>query len=136
MIVSRRKMMVCIAAIAGSASSYGQDAAPRPILIYFGATNCPVCRDWKRFELPKLKETEGFKAARFVEILKEIPAPIPPADRFPQDLAPMRDAISDRFKGKIGSPMFAIVVGDKVTWTHRGAPSSQLVADALQSSRG
>lgn len=135
MIISRRRAVFFIGLIglAGRGAAEEHDASKAPVaLIYFGASNCPTCRDWKRFDLPKLKETESFKAARFVEIQKEIPAPIPSADRFPPDLAASRDAISESFKGKVGSPMFAIVVGDRVTWSYRGAPSNQQVVEALQ----
>lgn len=135
MISLRRRAVFFLGLIglAGQGVAEELDPSKAPVtLIYFGASNCPTCRDWKRFDLPKLKETEAFKAARFVEIQKEIPAPIPAADKFPPDLASRRDAIAESFKGKVGSPMFAVVVGDKVTWSHRGAPSNQQVVDALQ----
>ncbi len=135
MIPSRRRAVLFLGliSVAGRGMAEGLDGSKVPVtLIYFGASNCPTCRDWKRFDLPKLKETEAFKAARFLEIQKEIPAPIPGADKFPPDLAARRDAISESFKGKVGSPMFAIVVADKVTWSYRGAPSNQQVVEALQ----
>lgn len=134
MISSRRQTVFFLGLIClvGRGAAEEVDGSKAPVLIYFGASNCPVCRDWKRFDLPKLKETESFKAARFVEIQKEIPAPIPEADKFPPELAARRDAIAESFKGKVGSPMFAIVVGDRVTWSYRGAPSNQQVIEALQ----
>ena len=138
MIISRRQAVFFLGLIglAGRGAAEEHDASKAPVaLIYFGASNCPTCRDWKRFDLPKLKETESFKAARFVEIQKEISAPIPSVDRFPPDLAASRDAISESFKGKVGSPMFAIVVGDRVTWSYRGAPSNQQVIEALQAAK-
>lgn len=135
MFTSRRQAVLFLGliALAGRAVADEPSGPKEPVtLIYFGAINCPTCRDWKRFDLPKLKETESFKAARFVEIQKEIPAPIPAAEKFPPDLAARRDAISESFKGKVGSPMFVIVAGDKVTWSYRGAPSNQQVVEALQ----
>ncbi|MDP9043393.1 MAG: thioredoxin family protein [Pseudomonadota bacterium] len=134
MSISRRRAVgfLGLIGIAGSTVAADDQASkPTVTLIYFGASNCPTCRNWKRFDLPKLKETEPFKAARFVEIQKEIPAPIPGADKFPPELAASRDAISESFKGKVGSPMFAIVVGDRVSWSYRGAPSNEQVVDAL-----
>ena len=132
---SRRQAVVFLGLVGLASRGAAGDNEPSkaPVtLIYFGASNCPTCRDWKRFDLPKLKETESFKATRFVEIQKEIPAPIPSPDKFPPDLAASRDAISESFKGKVGSPMFAIVVGERVTWSYRGAPSNQQVVEALQ----
>jgi hypothetical protein len=137
MIASRRRAVLFIGLIGLGSRAAGEEqgAKARVTLLYFGASNCPTCRDWKRFDLPKLKETEAFRSARFVEIQKEIPAPIPGADRFPPDLAASRDAVSESFKGKVGSPMFAIVSGDKVTWSYRGAPSNQQVVEALNAAQ-
>lgn len=135
MIISRRRaaFFLGLIGLAGRGAAEEHDASRSPVaFIYFGASNCPTCRGWKLFDLPKLKETESFKAVRFVEIQKAISAPIPSADRFPPDLAGSRDAISDSFKGKVGSPMFAIVAGDRVTWSYRGAPSNEQVVEALK----
>ena len=100
-------------------------------LFYFGTDSCPTCRGWKSFDLPKLKETEAFKSIRYVEVQKAIPAPIPSADAFPSDLASLREVISNRFKGRVSSPMFAMVVGDEVTWAYLGAPDNKQVVDAI-----
>ena len=129
--IFRRTLTVALLSVICSCV-WAQATDPAVTLIYFGTPSCPSCRAWKLFDLPKLKETDEFKASKFVEIQKAIPQPIPNADKFPSDLAPMRDAISNKFGGKISSPMFAIVKGNIVTWTWSGAPNNAQVVKELQ----
>ncbi len=121
-----------IALVALSQSAIAQSTTPDVYFVYFGTSGCPYCRGWKTFDLPKLKESEAFKKARFVEIEKGIKADIPSSSSFPPEIAPYRDAVAQRFNGKIGSPMFAIVAGDKVPWVWRGVPPNATVIAELE----
>lgn len=82
-------------------------------LVYMGATDCPPCRLWKTFDLPKLRERQEFAHIRFTEVKKWIPDPVPDAGDLPEHLRPLRDEMVRIIARKKGSPFFALLVDGK-----------------------
>ena len=81
--------------------------------VYLGGPDCPVCKGWEMFDLPKLRSHEVFAKVRYTKISKFIQSEVPSAFWFPNEVKHLSQPIADRLKGA-GSPMFAILVDDKV----------------------
>ncbi|MES2949590.1 MAG: hypothetical protein V4858_13695 [Pseudomonadota bacterium] len=79
-------------------------------LVYMGGPDCPPCRNWKTFDLPKLRDSKGFQHIRFTEVKKWIREPIPDATDLPEHLRPMRDELVRVINRTKGSPFFALLV--------------------------
>ena len=82
-------------------------------LVYLGAMDCPPCRGWKNFDLPKLRATKEFQHIRFTDVQKWITDPVPAEDALPLHLRTMRGEIVRVINRKNGSPMFALLVDGK-----------------------
>ena len=81
---------------------------PRIDFVYLGGPDCPYCRAWEAFDLPKLKASPSFQKVRFIHVAKKIDAPVPSSAEFPADSQNLREPIAEKLKGG-GSPMFAIL---------------------------
>ena len=79
-------------------------------LIWMGGNDCPPCMNWRRFELPKLKESPEFKSIKFSYIIKAIESPVPPRFFLPDDVKPYKDYLDEASSGIRGSPQAAILV--------------------------
>ena len=129
------RILRCFALVLGTlagAAANAQDGAPPQVdLVFFGTSSCPVCAGWKRFDLPKLKNSASFQKAHFSEVIKGIKSPIPDASDFPPDIAGYHDAIATSFHGSVGSPMFALLVNGAVVDSWRGVErgNDQLLAE-------
>ena len=82
-------------------------------VVYMGGTDCPPCRMWKIFDLPKLRESKEFPHIRFTEVKKWIPDPVPAAKDLPEHLQSMHDELERVINSKKGSPFFALLVDGK-----------------------
>jgi hypothetical protein len=79
-------------------------------LVYMGGTDCPPCRNWKLFDLPKLRAANEFQHIRFTEVKKWIRDPVPDAKDLPEHLRPLHDELVRVIKRTKGSPFFALLV--------------------------
>lgn len=92
-------------------------------LVYFGGPDCPFCRGWETFDLPKLKDSALFKRVRFTKVAKTIKSPVPSAFWFPDEIKDLRDPIAEKLQGS-GSPMFAILNNKQVVASWKGTKKS------------
>jgi hypothetical protein len=126
-----RCIVFVLGLLAGGLALADEPAPPRVDLVYFGTSSCPTCAGWKRFDLPKLRNSATFQKVHFTEVVKGIKSAIPSASDFPPEVAGYHDAIADSFHGAIGSPMFALLVDGKVVDSWRGVErgNDQLLAE-------
>ena len=89
-------------------------AEPKVHIIYMGGNDCPPCRAWRATELPKLKEMESFRRARFSYVEKLIGSPVPPSIFMPSEVKPYKDQLDSASNRIIGSPQTAVIVDGKV----------------------
>ena len=87
--------------------------APRIHIIYMGGDDCPPCVAWRSNELPKLRQTEAFKAIRFSFVLKLIKSGVPSSFFLPEEVKPYKARLDEASGGRTGSPHFAIMVNDE-----------------------
>jgi hypothetical protein len=107
---------------------------PRMDFVYFGAADCPHCRAWEAYDLPRLMATSAFKEVHFHRVDKPIPAPVPSSAAFPAEIRQLRDAIAEKLPGS-GSPMFAIAAENNIVAAWRGVAKTpeeilKIIADA------
>ncbi len=111
---------VFVWAICVSATAFASDSTKvRLDFVYFGGSDCPHCRTWEIFDLPKLKESPVFQHVRLTKVVKTISSPVPSAFWFPDEIKDLRDPIAEKLKGG-GSPMFAILNNGKVVASWKG----------------
>jgi len=103
--------------------------AKRIDFVYFGATDCPVCRAWEAKELQELKASPVFQRARFTKVTKLIASPVPSAFWFPREIEHLQPAIAESIKGS-GSPIFSLLADGKVvaSWKGTGRNPAAIVA--------
>jgi hypothetical protein len=96
---------------------------PRVDFVYLGGSDCPYCRGWEAFDLPKLKASPLFQQVRFTHVVKVIRSPVPSSFWFPAEIKHLREPIAEKLKGA-GSPMFAILADGKVVASWIGTRKS------------
>lgn len=79
----------------------------------FADRPCPH-RIPRRNELPKLRQTEAFKAIRFSFVVKVIRSGVPSSFFLPEEVKPYKSRLDEASGGRTGSPHFAIMVNDEV----------------------
>ena len=115
----RRLAVFCLcAALSWNALAQAAEK-PRVDFVYFGASDCPYCRAWENWDLPKLQASETFQRVRFTKVTKNIRSPVPGEFWFPKEIKHLRDPIAEQLKGA-GSPMFAILADGKVVLAWKG----------------
>jgi hypothetical protein len=82
-------------------------------IVYMGGPDCPPCRNWKIFDLPKLQASKEFQHIRFTEVKKWIRDSVPDTSELPEHLRPMRDELVRVIARPKGSPFFALLVDGK-----------------------
>ena len=87
--------------------------------VYFGASDCPVCRAWEAKELLELKASPSFQRVRYTKVTKLIASPVPSAFWFPREIEHLQEPISASIKGA-GSPIFSLLVDGKVVTSWKG----------------
>ena len=88
-------------------------------LVYFGASDCPVCRAWEARELVELKASPAFQRIRYTKVTKLIASPVPSAFWFPREIEHLQEPIAASIKGS-GSPIFSLLVDGKVVTSWKG----------------
>lgn len=115
-----------------AAAAMAQGTRPREIhIIYMGGDDCPPCVSWRINELPRLRQSEIFRAVRFTQVDKSIRSAVPPAWLLPDEVKPYKEQL-DRAGGRnIGSPQTAILVNGKVYDYFRGARAAPDIENML-----
>ena len=97
--------------------------------VYFGASDCPVCRAWEATELVELKASPAFQRIRYTKVTKLIASPVPSAFWFPREIEHLQEPIAASVKGS-GSPIFSFLVDGKVvsSWKGTGRKPQAIIA--------
>ena len=97
--------------------------------VYFGASDCPVCRAWEATELGELKASPVFQRVRYTKVTKLIASPVPSAFWFPREIEHLQEPIAASVKGS-GSPIFSLLVDGKVvsSWKGTGKKPQAIIA--------
>jgi hypothetical protein len=101
--------------------------------IYFGGSDCPPCVAWRSEELPKLAQTNTFKAIKFTIVDKKISSPVPAAELLPAEIRMYKDKLDFASGGNRGSPQIAILVDGQVIDYYWGIRSADDVEAMLES---
>ena len=104
-------------------------------IVYMGGNDCPPCVAWRREQLPKLEQTEAFKAIRFTYVVKSIKSTVPASFLLPADVRPYKDKLDTASGGLSGSPQFAVLVNGEVYDYYSGtraAPDMVTMIDAIR----
>ena len=110
-----------------SAQCFSQDLMhERKIhFIWMGGSDCPPCVNWRRFELPKLKESPEFKKIKFSYVIKMIRSSVPATFFLPDDVKPYKEYLDEASSGRGGSPQVAVIVDGKVYDYFHGERSAE-----------
>lgn len=102
-------------------------------LIVMGGDDCPPCRAWKLFELPKLQSTNAFRGIVFSYVHKWIRASIPPVEDLPSEVQPHKAQLDKASGGFWGSPQTALIVNGNVYDYYWGTRDAKTVTHMIQS---
>lgn len=102
-------------------------------LVVMGGNDCPPCRSWKLFELPKLQSTHAFKAITFSYVQKWIHAAVPDVEDLPVEVKPYKAQLDKASSRLFGSPQTALIVNGKVYDFYFGTRDAKEVEAMLTS---
>ena len=111
--------LVLAAAMASYAGGAAAQQKKQVDFVYFGASDCPVCRAWEAKDLVELKSSPTFQRVRYTKVTKLIASPVPSAFWFPREIEHLQQPIAASIKGG-GSPIFSLVVDGKVVTSWKG----------------
>jgi hypothetical protein len=113
----------------GAGAAVSQQKKQQIDFVYFGATDCPVCRAWEAKELLELKASPAFQRVRYTKVTKLIASPVPSAFWFPREIEHLQPPIAASISGA-GSPIFSLLVDGKVvtTWKGTGRKPQAIIA--------
>lgn len=103
--------------------------------IYLGGNDCPPCVAWRALELPKLQQTQAFKASQFTYVVKTIKSAIPSAVFLPDEVKQHKPMLDEVSAGLGGSPQFALLVDGKIYDYYRGTRDASMVEQMLISAQ-
>ena len=108
-------LLLALAASPPAAGAPSDGPPPRDVhMVYMGGNDCPPCVAWRREQLPKLEQTEAFKAIRFTYVVKSIKSTVPAGFLLPAEVRPYKDQLDFASGGLSGSPQFAVLVNGEV----------------------
>jgi hypothetical protein len=129
--VAQLCMMVLLSFIAPLAWAQTSFDPPRIHIVYMGGNDCPPCVAWRTGELPKLQQSEAFKAIKFSYVHKSISSPVPAWFFLPTEVKPYKDKLDYASARKSGSPHFAVLVDDEVYDYYFGTRSADDVESMI-----
>lgn len=113
--------------------AHPQDAAPLPKihLVWMGGEDCPPCVAWRRFELPKLRQSGEFQRIDFTYVIKGIGSPVPPRIFLPDEIKKYKEILDVAGAGRRGSPQVAVIVNGLVYDYFYGTRSAEDIEKML-----
>lgn len=118
-------------------SAFAQKAVVLPSIhfIWFGGDDCPPCKAWRIFELPKLQATAEFRAIKYSFVIKVVKSPIPSTFFLPDEVKPLKEKLDYASNRRKGSPQAALVVDGEVYDYFRGTRSAEQILRMISSVR-
>ena len=103
------------AVLAGSPALAAKPISPERIrFIQMGGDDCPPCRQWRAYELPRLQWSPAFGSIWFSYVVKRISSPVPPQAYLPYDIQHLKAKLDYASGGHASSPHQVIMVDDEV----------------------
>ena len=107
--------LLLTAVLAGTPALAAKPISPERIrFIQMGGDDCPPCRQWRAYELPRLQWSPAFGSIWFSYVVKRISSPVPPQAYLPYDIQHLKAKLDYASGGHASSPHQVIVVDDEV----------------------
>lgn len=112
----RAAILLLLTAVLASPPAFARKPiSPERIrFIQLGGDDCPPCREWRAFELPRLQQSLAFSSIWFSYVVKSIRSPVPPEAYLPYDIQHLKAKLDYASGGRAGSPHQVILVDDEV----------------------
>jgi hypothetical protein len=114
------------------------EAKQGPIrIVFFGASDCPVCRAWMSTQWPLWQASTEFAFSQFFTVEKSLLTAVTAELSWPQSISPaLRAQLIRASSGRRGSPQTAIVVKDQLIDYLYGAPTPAFLSQIVLGLRG